>query len=346
MPKPPRAVLWVATFLAACGGGIEPDPNARRSGPPAAATLVGPAITAPVTTAVSMTVKVTDAAGVAVPNHLINFVVVAGGGSVFVPSVMTSATGEATNQWTLGPAPGEHAVEIRIISTAGTPVVLARITATARAGGAATLQFLSRSLARFIGAREALSRLVSDGELRIADAQGNLLPSSEATLSVSPDLTVVRDSASRSTPGSGFMFATAGALRDSVRLSAFEDFRASRWRVSFTCAASANCPTCESTIYRGLSDSTVYSRLPGRGPGATFRLFVTGAFTSFGDPNPPAGATSDSLLIEQEVNTLVVRRFNLTAQLARESFAPSRFSGGHLCPAGWTVPGPVIVESY
>jgi hypothetical protein len=49
------------------------------------------------------------------PNQLVNFVVVDGNGSVFAPTVATSANGEAHNQWTIGTIAGLQAIEARTI---------------------------------------------------------------------------------------------------------------------------------------------------------------------------------------------------------------------------------------
>jgi hypothetical protein len=87
--RPPfliAATIVLVPIIASCGGGgMDPD-RSPSAGPPANAALVGPPIAAPVATAVDFTVKVTDATGAVVPNHVASFVVTASRGRGIVPS--------------------------------------------------------------------------------------------------------------------------------------------------------------------------------------------------------------------------------------------------------------------
>ncbi len=64
-------------------------------------------------------VRVLNAAGAAVPNFTISFVVTSGGGSVFAPAVMTDASGYADELWTLGPRLGPQTLAARSVSSTG-----------------------------------------------------------------------------------------------------------------------------------------------------------------------------------------------------------------------------------
>ena len=52
-----------------------------------------------------------------VPDYLVNFVVVDGGGSVFAGAALTSHEGLAIDYWTLGPVLGEQHVEVRSVNS-------------------------------------------------------------------------------------------------------------------------------------------------------------------------------------------------------------------------------------
>jgi hypothetical protein len=127
--------LATAAFLLgalACGDGTGPD----RAGPPAhLAVLSGDAQqdTAGQQLAAPLVVKVTDAEERAVPNQLVNFVVVSGGGSVFAGAALTNAQGLAQERWTLGTSAADsQKVEVRAVdATTGAPLVFAAFRATA-----------------------------------------------------------------------------------------------------------------------------------------------------------------------------------------------------------------------
>ena len=73
------------------------------------------------------------------------------------------------------------------------------------------------------------------------------------------------------------------------------------------------------------------------------------AHTDNGTAPPSTGPTQrDSLIIEQESDVLRVGQPShlLTTELSRQSVAPSRFRGGHLCVAGWTIRDPVVIEPF
>ncbi|HZG41712.1 MAG TPA: hypothetical protein VEY93_02035, partial [Longimicrobium sp.] len=63
-----------------------------------------------------LVVRVVDDRDRPVRNQLVNFVVTAGGGSVFAGSSVTNAQGEARERWTLGPVAGDtQRVEARAV---------------------------------------------------------------------------------------------------------------------------------------------------------------------------------------------------------------------------------------
>jgi hypothetical protein len=80
-----------------------------------------------------LVVEVTDAAGKVVPNQIVNFRVIAGGGSVFAGSGLTNAAGRVQDRWTLGTHVSEPQVlEARAVDNdTGAPLVFASFTATA-----------------------------------------------------------------------------------------------------------------------------------------------------------------------------------------------------------------------
>ena len=79
----------------------------------------------------ALVVKVTKKNGKGVRNHLVNFRVIEGGGSVFAGSAETGRHGIAQEYWTLGSEPGENVLEVRSVHPrTGEKQVWARFTAT------------------------------------------------------------------------------------------------------------------------------------------------------------------------------------------------------------------------
>ena len=80
-----------------------------------------------------LVVKVVDSLGKAVSGQLVNFRVVAGGGSMFAGASITNAQGLAQDRWTLGPATADSQVaEARAVdNNTGAPIVFARFLAVA-----------------------------------------------------------------------------------------------------------------------------------------------------------------------------------------------------------------------
>jgi hypothetical protein len=348
------AITMLVAHLVSCAGtGAEPS---LRPGPPALISLVGGPISAAVGTTVDVTVKVSDANGTPVPSYLVNFVIMSGGGSLFVPAVVTSAAGEAKNKWTLGLIAGENVIEVRAIDPGtGAALVFERVTATAVPGPAATVLFQVHDLARFVGFREAVSRLVADARLIVIDAHGNRRPLSEATLSVSPDLALGADSVTRATPGTGFIVATVGSLRDSLTVSALDDFRQGQWRITTKCAVTSTCPECDSLVTTAVADSVVYLSPPGQGPSASFRFVTNPVMTDYRKDTVAVYRWDRQLVVrpfprmnvEQRADVLIFDGELFThgqARLTRQGYPPSRFSGGHFCDPWWAERFPVVFE--
>ena len=362
-------VALFVSFLSSCRRGIEPEPPPR-PGPPALMSLIGGPISAPVGTTVDVTVKVTDAGGTPVPSYLVNFIVISGRGTLFVPAVLTSAAGEAKNKWTLGPTAGEQVIEARAIDPeTGQALVFERATATAQPGPAAAVRFQLYDLARFVGFREALSRLVAAAGLRVTDAHGNARPVSEATLSASPDLALGADSATRATPGTGFIVARVGSVRDSVSMSALEDFRQGQWRLTHKCAGfrhRAICQDCDSIVVTSAVESVVYLSLPGQGAGASFSFITNPVMTDYRKDTvgvyrsdrpfrmSAVQRRADVLVLEGEIAARAgtfptgVYAYSGQATLTRRGDPPSTFSGGHFCGYfdDWAERSPVVLGPF
>lgn len=122
------SLLALCAALSACS-----DPSGLPN--PAAIEISGnvPA-TAPVSSTVSVSVRVTDGAGRPLAGVPVTFVVTAGGGSVSTATVTTNTSGVATQPaWTLGPEPGVNTLEARVsgleplqISTTAAAIVFER----------------------------------------------------------------------------------------------------------------------------------------------------------------------------------------------------------------------------
>ena len=167
-----------------------------------------------------LVVRVVDERDRPVRNQLVNFVVTAGGGSVFAGSAITNAEGEARERWTLGPVAGDtQRVEARAVDPAtgqaivfetfraigvpDAPAAASAVGATSRTGAAGTV--VADSLA-----------------IRVVDKHGNGVPGVSVTFaaadggSVSPATAVTRQDGSARTqwtlgPATGQQTATATA---------------------------------------------------------------------------------------------------------------------------------------
>lgn len=118
-------------FVSACGGGDAPEvPIAS------AQVMSGDGQTVEVATELpqALVVRLVNANGVPLRGKSVNFVVTAGGGSVFAGAANSDADGFAREHWTLGTAAGVQTVEMRALDTAGATVVYATFGATALAG--------------------------------------------------------------------------------------------------------------------------------------------------------------------------------------------------------------------
>ena len=86
-------------------------------------------------------VLVKDDKGHPVPEQIINFVVLTGGGRVFAGAALSDKNGMAQERWTLGPVAGPQRLEARAVDTkTGTPIVFASFDATAVPGPAVAVR--------------------------------------------------------------------------------------------------------------------------------------------------------------------------------------------------------------
>jgi hypothetical protein len=142
-----RPTLFLV-LLAACAG-AEVAPSVVPPGAPASLSFdqgTGQSGEVHQALAVTIGVKVLDAKDQAVPQQLINWVIVKGGGSTFVGATLTNDQGEAQNQWTLGDTAGIQSLEARAIDSVGAPIVIQRLDATAIPGPLAQRGWLKDSL--------------------------------------------------------------------------------------------------------------------------------------------------------------------------------------------------------
>jgi len=121
-----------------------------------------------------LVVLVRDAQDNPVPNQVVNFVITAGGGSVFAGANSTNADGIAQERWTLGTSTADsQVVEVRAVdNVTGEPRTFARFVATALADAPAALSIVRGSAQSGpLGAPLADSAVV-----RLADRHGNGTP--------------------------------------------------------------------------------------------------------------------------------------------------------------------------
>jgi hypothetical protein len=146
----PLLLALAGLAVAACDGGSGPD----QAGPPAHLDIVsGDLQTAVVGTELpqALVVEVTDDKGKPVEGQVVNFVVTAGGGTVFAGTALTNAEGRAQERWTLGttardtqrvearavnPSTGQALVfaAFRAVGTPGAPAALVKVGGDAQTG--------------------------------------------------------------------------------------------------------------------------------------------------------------------------------------------------------------------
>lgn len=233
------ALLTLALNLTACGDSPSEPPD---PGPPAALDVVSGAAQADTVTrelSDPVVVVVRDANGLPVPNVLINFVVTAGGGSVFAGSALTNSDGQAQEIWTLGTEAGEQSLEARAVDQAtGEPIVFATVTANALPDRPRDI-ILARNLAAlWIGERTTLPSVSA------FDAHGNQIPNPAVSWTASPTDTVwtERDSVWATTEVRGFVAPSIegqeeGGQVDRLDVVALFDLRTLGWEVEWACLA-------------------------------------------------------------------------------------------------------------
>lgn len=119
-----------------------------------------------------LVVRVLDSKGKSVSGQVVNFRVLAGGGSVFAGVAVTNKDGEARERWTLGTLVAEtQTLEARAVDAeSGAPLTFATFDAVALAGPPAQMAFTTQPSSTAPGA--AISPAV---ELSVSDQYGNLV---------------------------------------------------------------------------------------------------------------------------------------------------------------------------
>jgi hypothetical protein len=138
----------------------------------------------------ALVVRVVDADDNAVPGQVINFRVIAGGGSVFAGVALTDSAGEARERWTLGTVAADtQVVEARAVDTqSGEPLVFGRFHAVGVADVAATVVVTPVSAtdsAAFVGGDSVLTGDSLTLTVVARDRYGNLKPDPAVTWATS-----------------------------------------------------------------------------------------------------------------------------------------------------------------
>lgn len=188
-----RTTLWIAicvlmhAMLTACGGGGGAEQAASDAGGRAQIASVqiaaGDAQTGIVGEEMpaALAARVLDSKGVPIVGQVVNFRVTVGGGSVFAGAASTDADGYARERWTLGTVAGPQQIEVRAVDANGLPVVFARFSATAIAGPAASVSYVSG-----VGQSALqLSTLPVPLQVRVLDRYGNGAPGATIAFSAS-----------------------------------------------------------------------------------------------------------------------------------------------------------------
>ncbi|HEU0015750.1 MAG TPA: Ig-like domain-containing protein [Longimicrobium sp.] len=177
-----RRAAWL--LLLAAAASCDSPTGDGRAGPPAALDVVsGDDQTATVGTELpqALVVRVLDDDGDPVPDQIVNFVVTAGGGSVFAGTALTDANGQASERWTLGTVAGDtQYVQARAVDASGQPLVFGTFSAVGTPGNPAAITPVGPA-ARTGGAGQALADSLA---ARVTDAYGNAIPGAAVVWSV------------------------------------------------------------------------------------------------------------------------------------------------------------------
>ena len=165
--------------------------------------------------------RVVDASGHAIPGAVVNFRVVAGGGTVFAGAGQTNADGIVQDRWTLGTSSADtQRVEVRAVdATTGQPLVFATFRAVGLPGPPSVLTSLSPDTQ----SAPAGGTLSDSLRVRVLDRYGNGVPRATVHFTprpnaghVSPD-SVASDSLGRA--ATRFILGLRVAVTDSVAVS-------------------------------------------------------------------------------------------------------------------------------
>ena len=156
-------LLVVSGAYGCASDGTGPGPD---DGPDAIALTTPIPLAAPVATSVTVSVRVTDAAGSGVAGVPVTFAVTAGSGSVVSPAT-TAADGTASADWTLGTTAGVNRLSVTV--TGLSPV---QFETTGRAGAAALLEVVAGG----DQTGEAMWPLPGVLSVRVSDVHGNSIP--------------------------------------------------------------------------------------------------------------------------------------------------------------------------
>jgi hypothetical protein len=182
--------------------------------------VVGKQLSAP------MVAVVKNAAGSPIPNAIVNFVVVKGGGSVFAGTAESNASGTVQELWTLGTSTADsQLVEVRAVnSTTGQPQVYGRFVAKPKPDVPAAIMSTGSGQTASAGSALPDSLLA-----RVLDQYGNAVPGVSVTWAIASGggtLTALQSTSSATghvsakwmvgtIQGSGSVTVTAGMLQGS-----------------------------------------------------------------------------------------------------------------------------------
>jgi len=130
-----------------------------------------------------LVVRVMDSAGHRVPGQIVNFRVVAGGGSVFGGAAITNDSGEARERWTLGTVAGDtQRVEARAVDAqTGLALVFGVFRATGLPDAPTTITKVEGDGQSGVSG----STLAESLSVRVTDQYGNTVPGTMVTWTVS-----------------------------------------------------------------------------------------------------------------------------------------------------------------
>jgi len=169
--------------------------------------------------------------GTPISGVLVNFVVTEGGGHVYAGSAITDSIGRAADLWILGTAAGDQQMEVRAVTSEGTPVVYKTFEATAEPGPPAELDIDVNSIRAFVNQPVLLSDWIT-----CEDQYGNAVRWTSGDVNITTDhefISIAGDTLISNSEAESTVRLSVGDLSIESPLYIITDLTGYDWTISY-----------------------------------------------------------------------------------------------------------------